>query len=1458
METLEEKFLPTLDFYNNTIKPFITDRVYNQSKVLETPYIIQILNEKYEFDFNYDSVQNILSTLNVMDDEKQSIYSYIIKEIDETTRISRWVYDYNLGHEIEKYEYHSDDKEQIKIYKETPNMVFRRTSRKIQQGILGLIDDKNSKYIEETDWIKTLKKLYKNKKDKSYLNSLMIALQEKFYFDMIHLNFLPSSPFLFNQGRYALKNRMDETFISYYKPLGMMKLEDWELIYSITDQQFGSCYSMGSIDDDIKAIYDQSFNQAEIFRNQGGYGVNFSKLRSNYQPVNSIGSKSSGQVSFMEMFNLNTKLIQLHSNTKRGASMFLLDVNHPEIMNFINAKTDFDKGYNNLRYANISMVINNKFMDKVYSDEEWDIVDPSLKTANANLLPSELTFKYKQRDIWNNQILNATLHAEPGIINEDSINEDNPLFPIETITSVNPCVTGDTLVPTNKGLIRADKLEEGMLTWNPIKKQMDKITKVFNNGLKDIYKITLTNGMKLKATKEHKLKTKSGDLVTVEDLSPQDILEISLDDTLQFVEDGSIPQFEQENLGNKNLELKKFRYTNNVDMVWLIGVMVGDGTINADSKKGKYTVTFTIGNTKNGVKTNIERILNDMEVNYRTIETPTSTTQFVVSSKNFCRYIAFLMEIEANEEGKTSTKGNKKIPSWLFKSSKNIILSFLAGLIDSDGTVNITKKGSNIAVSSIYKEILDSTQQILLSFGIKSSVYKTQNKRDMEDPRNGKIYKAKETWRINFSTLNKKSLAEIYEFMHCSHKKENMKTCIDMGGPNSEYYTSQSKFAKIKSIEHIGQDVVYDITVPGDYMWVTNGFVSLDCAEYLGQDKSVCNLGSINLYQHITKGGVIEGRVLQSTINSLYLFLTLSNFENDFPLSELTDNTRKYRNIGMGIMGVQSTFIYKDIPYGSVESMEILNYVMKLFNRTQLENSVNMAKLIGQYDKFDIVREKLNPSNNNSWVYQLNITNKDSAIVLNNNDQIQNARLLAIQPNGSIGFISNISCGTDTIFSLAYERTVNSGFQSEYKKIQYDQSIYDILIHRYKMTDEKQQIEMSKLGKGEIPEVFNNCNSLSTTSTVGVVEKLQILSMSNRYLDMNTSTTFNIMKDTNLDPENLEKFLNFEDQILEEQYNKYKTIRFKTKALDIIKTNLQAFKSQANYIQVNFQSQTEKQLLYDLMDKQEEDIQFQYKKISELEGFKKLEKTIQAVNDFYLLSQILKIKGVTVYVEGSRPPVLKQIRKQEKIDKKDTGDKMEFNLDGLSLILDKKSNKLAPKDVPPYIHRIMKPIKFTTDKNNGNKEYRINVEVGFLDDTQEPFEVFFRQTNSIKDLHIDPVEFLDACARLLSWGMRSGADPEYGLIQLGKQKTFENSYSFLSGLLRDEVKDILQYYGSRGKKKRELKDLQEERKKWILTPNGYYVDTEGKHRCPQCGSEIIHHNGCIKCPQCSWSQCTDN
>jgi ribonucleoside-diphosphate reductase alpha chain len=556
---------------------------------------------------------------------------------------------------------------------------------------------------------------------------------------------------------------------------------------------YGSCYAMGRVGDSIDEIYDALKEQAVIFKSAGGYGVSFSDLRPEGALVSTTMGESCGPVEFMDLFNDNTKKIALSGKTKRGANMFSMSVSHPDIEKFILRKSTMIEDESGeirpkyLEHVNTSVEITDEFVRSVVEDKDWDLIDPHTKDIKKTV---------KAKYLWD--LILDTVHksADPNILMLDNINIMNPIKYIEEIKSLNPCVTGDTLVPTDKGLVRADELKEGMLTWNPIKKQMDKITKVFNNGLKDIYKITLTNGMELKATKEHKLKTKSGDLVAVEDLSTQDVLEISLDDTLRFVENSYIPEFEQENFGNRNLELNKFRFTNDVDTAWLIGVMVGDGTINANCKIGRHTVTFTIGNTKNGVKTNIERILNDMEVNYRTIETPTSTTQFVICSKNFCNYISFLMEIESNKEGKTSTKDNKKLPSWLFKSSKNIVLSFLAGLIDSDGTVNITNKGSNIAVSSIYKEILYSTQKILLSVGIKSSVSKMNSKRDMKDPRNGKTYKAKETWRITFSTLNKKALAEIYVFMHCSHKKENMKTCIDMEGPNSKYYNSQANLLK--------------------------------------------------------------------------------------------------------------------------------------------------------------------------------------------------------------------------------------------------------------------------------------------------------------------------------------------------------------------------------------------------------------------------------------------------------------------------------------------------------------------------------------------------------------------------------------------------------------------------------------------------------------------------------------
>lgn len=251
------------------------------------------------------------------------------------------------------------------------------------------------------------------------------------------MKFIPSSPFLFNAFRYyadddnVLKLIYDDSFESFLQVTKYYIKQDGDKFVTFAhDPGYGSCYSMGSIEDSTKDIYDMLYKQAEIFRNAGGFGVNFSKLRSKHAFVKTIKGKSSGAVSFMDLYNQTTELIALSSRLKRGANMFILNVYHPEIEEFINVKTDVENGYQKLKYANISVGIDDKFIDDVIYDREYETVDPH---------DPNIRFTKRARKIFTNLVLNSTAHAEPGILNFDNINKDYIANSYDRITSVNPC-----------------------------------------------------------------------------------------------------------------------------------------------------------------------------------------------------------------------------------------------------------------------------------------------------------------------------------------------------------------------------------------------------------------------------------------------------------------------------------------------------------------------------------------------------------------------------------------------------------------------------------------------------------------------------------------------------------------------------------------------------------------------------------------------------------------------------------------------------------------------------------------------------------------------------------------------------------------------------------------------------------------------------------------------------------
>lgn len=184
-----------------------------------------------------------------------------------------------------------------------------------------------------------------------------------------------------------------------------------------------NCFVLGTIDDDLGAIFDHVRQAALTMQQGGGIGHDFSTLRPKGALVASIGADASGPVSFMNVWDAMCQTI-MSAGARRGAMMATLRVDHPDIEAFIDAKSDPEK----LRNFNLSVLVTDAFMDAVQRDAPWDLVfnGKVYRTLDA-------------RALWQ-KLMRATYdYAEPGVIFIDRINTRNNLSYCETIHATNPC-----------------------------------------------------------------------------------------------------------------------------------------------------------------------------------------------------------------------------------------------------------------------------------------------------------------------------------------------------------------------------------------------------------------------------------------------------------------------------------------------------------------------------------------------------------------------------------------------------------------------------------------------------------------------------------------------------------------------------------------------------------------------------------------------------------------------------------------------------------------------------------------------------------------------------------------------------------------------------------------------------------------------------------------------------------
>lgn len=213
-------------------------------------------------------------------------------------------------------------------------------------------------------------------------------------------------------------------------------------------QQASACFIL-EVEDTMQSILNWYREEGMIFKGGSGAGLNVSTLRSSHEPLSSSGGKASGPLSFMRGADSSAGAIKSGGKTRRAAKMVILNIEHPDIEDFIECKAreerkakvlveaGFDMGLNgqdsiSVQYqnANNSVRVTDDFMKAVAEDKDWNLVGVKDKKVYKTV---------KARKLWRDIAQAAWECADPGVQFDTTINDWHTTPKAGRIEGSNPC-----------------------------------------------------------------------------------------------------------------------------------------------------------------------------------------------------------------------------------------------------------------------------------------------------------------------------------------------------------------------------------------------------------------------------------------------------------------------------------------------------------------------------------------------------------------------------------------------------------------------------------------------------------------------------------------------------------------------------------------------------------------------------------------------------------------------------------------------------------------------------------------------------------------------------------------------------------------------------------------------------------------------------------------------------------